>query len=540
MKKVFKIIFTIVGSICIAFTAMYFLVESRTFPRMETARVRIAAEREKVRRTVQVDTIWSYSLTARRGDILDCKSRIIATAATVYDIHFDATLGDDEQWNSNISLLSDSLAIILNEKSAGEYYSLFSKSRLEKKRYVRLCKGVDSLSFARLRQLPLFNTHPALNGIIIEPIQVRQYPFGALARRTIGFVRSGYSEYLNNIGIEGRYDNTLSGEDGYKVVRSKWIKWPLRPAKQKVRKTTVQQRNGEDIRLTLDIEMQAKADSILRDGIEDNPEIEGACLVLADVKSGAIRSMVNLVRDADGDFKEYYNVAIGRPYEPGSLLSPAIDISARKCGSDGFSVDAIYGKEQSFVDTLINVVGGGSWNRDSWDILGISKIKSVAPSDPYWSTTTLESLGKGYSIQAPSLDYLALYTAIARGGDGVRLHLVERDSVECYQLCTKEQSILLKQSLSEALRQDTAFKSTNVSIAGRTGHSFIAQANGGYVSNDGKKAVQSSFAGFFPYDEPEFSIICMVYTKPSFKSVSAMGISSWIVAELVNELYEKN
>lgn len=368
---------------------------------------------------------------------------------------------------------------------------------------------------------------------------MRQYPYGALARRTIGFVRSGYSEYLNKIGIEGRYDKTLSGEDGYEVVRSKWIKWPLRPAKQKVRKTTVQQRNGEDIRLTLDIEMQAKADSVLRTAIETVSEVEGACLVLADVKSGAIRSMVNLVRDADGDFKEYYNVVIGRPYEPGSLLSPAIDISARKCGSDGFCVDDIYGKEQSFVDTLINVIGGGSWNRDSWDILGISKITSVAPNDSYWSKTTLESLGKGYSIQAPALDYLALYTAIARGGEGVRLHLVERDSVECYQLCTNELADFLKQSLSDSLKQNVAFKLTNVSIAGKTGHSFIAQANRSYVLNDGKKAVQSSFAGLFPTDNPEYCIICMVYTRPTFKHIHVVGISSRVVANFVNVVYEQ-
>jgi len=539
MKKLLKVLIVIFGSLCMAFTALYFLVESRTFSRMETARVRIAAEREKVRRPVQVDTIWSYSLTARRGDVLECNGKILARSTTNYDIYFDATLGDDEQWADNVRLFSDSLAVIVKEKSAEDYYALFTKSRIEKKRYARLCKGVDSLSFARLRHLPMFKAHPAQSGIIIEPQQVRQYPYGALARRTIGFVRSDNSECLNNIGIEGRYDKILSGEDGYEVVRSKWVKWPLRPAKQKVRKTTVQQRNGEDIRLTLDIEIQAKADSILRAGIEAVPEVEGACLVLADVSSGAIRSMVNLVRDAHGEFKEYYNVAIGRPYEPGSLLSPAIDISARKCGSDGFSVDAIYGKEQCFVDTLINVVGGGSWNRDSWDILGISKIKSVTPSDPYWSKSSLESLGKGYAIQAPSLDYLALYTAIARGGDGVRLHLVERDSVECYQLCTKEQAVLLKQSLSEALRQYMAFKSTNVSIAGKTGFSYIAQPNGSYVSNEGKKAIQSSFAGFFPADEPEFSIICMVYTRPSFKYVSAIGISSWIVADFVNELYEK-
>jgi len=540
MKKALKIILIIVGSVCSAFTALYVLVETESFPRMATARARIAAEREKVHQPVQVDTIRPYSLSARRGDILDCNEKILATSTTIYDIYFDATVNDnDEQWTDNVHLLSDSLSVILNEKSAAEYFAFLKKSRLEKKRFVSICKGADSLTFARLHQLPMFRKHPATSGIIIEPRQVRRYPYGALARRTIGFVRSGYSDIANHIGIEGRYDYMLRGEDGYEVVRSKWVKWPFRPANQKVRKTTVQPRNGENLKLTLDIELQSKADSVLCTAIETVSEVEGACLVMADVKSGAIRSMVNLIRDADGDFKEYYNVAVARPFEPGDLLSPAIDIAAWKCGADGFSIDAIKGKEPAFVDTLRNIVGGGSWDRNSWDILGMSKIQSVSPSDPYWSKTTLESLGKGYSIQAPALDYLALYTAIAGGGDRVRLHLVERDSVECYHLCTKEQADSLKQSLSDALRQNVAFKPINVSIAGKTGLSFIAQANRSYVSNDGQKAVQSCFVGFFPADEPEYSIICMVYTKPSFKYNSAIGISSQVVADLVNVLYEK-
>jgi len=540
MKKALKIIFIIVGSLCIAFTVLYVIAGTRALSRMGTARVRMAAEREKTQQPARIDTIRPYSLAARRGDILDCNGKILAASTTNYDIHFDATVNDNtEEWDGNVRLLSDSLAVILEDKSAEEYYAYFKKARSEKNRYIIICEGIDSLTFEHLHQLPMFRQHPAVSGIIIEPRQVRQYPYGSLARRTIGFIRR-YPTGANNIGIEGRYDYLLSGEDGYEIVRSKWVKWPLLPAKQKVRKTAVQPKDGDDIRLTLDIGLQAKADSALRGATEGNLDVEGGCLVLVDVKSGAIRSMVNLLRDEDGAFKEYYNVAVARPFEPGAMLSPVMDIAARKCGSDGFSLEALKGKEQPFVDTLRNVVCGGEWNRSDWDILGMGKIRTVLPHDYYWSKSPLESFEKGYGIQAPSLDYLALYTALARGGEGARLHLVERDSVECYQLCTEEQAESLKQSLSDAMRQYMAFKSTNVSIVGKAGFSYIPQRTRSYVSDDGKMAIQSSFAGFFPTDEPEYSIICMVYTKPAFKNNPVVvEASSRVAADLVNMMYEK-
>ena len=84
--------------------------------------------------------------------------------------------------------------------------------------------------------------------------------------------------------------------------------------------TVVKVENGIDIRTSLDIDIQDIADRALRTNIGDDQEIEGGCVVVMDVKTGAIRSMVNLQRNSKGELGENFNMAIGRPGEPGSIF----------------------------------------------------------------------------------------------------------------------------------------------------------------------------------------------------------------------------
>ena len=68
--------------------------------------------------------------------------------------------------------------------------------------------------------------------------------------------------------------------------------------------------DGSDIRTTIDIDIQDIADKALRHQIEENVDIEGACAVILDVKTGAIRAMVNLMRDSTNNrLGETYNYA---------------------------------------------------------------------------------------------------------------------------------------------------------------------------------------------------------------------------------------
>lgn len=545
MKKSIKIAIILVVAIIVGFVAYSFglqlNISRMPFSRIETLRARRAEQKELLRQPERIDTLCLFDVM--RGNILDCNGNVLATSTTVYDISYDPTVWqNDEEWDSSVRQMSKGLAEIIGKKSAAEYYRYFSEGRKAGKKFLRIEEDVDSLTLISLKELPFFNMKPAVGGIILEKHQKRAYPYGPIARRTIGFVRYGAETYNNHIGIEGRFDSMLAISPGYEVVKTKWRKFPFRLARLTTK--TLERKEavpGKDVQTTLDINLQMMADSILRKSIESNEVISGACLILAEVKTGAIRTMVNLVRDGDEGFKEYYNVAIGYPYEPGTLLWPAVEIASTKCGASKFTVDAFAGdREQSFVDSLRQVILGGQWNREEWDIAGLRRLECASPSmSESWSRTLLSSLGRGYCIQAPALDYLSLYLAIARGGEGVRTHLVMSDSIEKYNLCTSEQAKSLTDGLKQSTARNIAFRNTKEDVAGETGTSFAIQPNGHYTTDDGRKSVQSTFVGFFPADAPEYCALCMAYSMPSYRPNTVFEVPSIVVSNLVNSIYEQ-
>ena len=506
----------------------------------KTVRFRKYCESTDAMKT-RIDTVRSFSTQARRGDILDCKGNILATIDTVYNVHFDAALGKDSVWVEALPALSTGLAEILKDRTPSEYNSYLNKGRAAQRRYLEICKDVGQSTLDSLKSLPLFNLPFSKGGgMIVETIQKRVYPYGPLARRTIGFVRNNPELYNNHIGIEGSFNKALSGKDGYGIIKDKHIRLPFGKIKH-IHKAikVVNSENGENVKIELDIKMQAAADSILRAAIKGHKGIKGACLMTVSTNSGAIRTMVNLTKDAHGVFGEYYNVSIGYGYEPGRIIAPATALAAAKCssalsleGMDLTSREALADMAckccpSTYCDSLKMMLHG----ENSLGLEGLSSLKLVSPDDNSWSDNTLASIANGYSIMAPAIRWLALYTAIARDGDGIAMHLADSPAYH-YRLCSKEQADALAESLKAA--SAARMSGTAYEMAGLTGSSFIAMPGAGYTDEYGRHAMQSSYAGFFPADTPAFSIICMVYSEPMTDSYTITGIPSQVVKEFVS------
>ena len=507
----------------------------------------------------RIDTVRSFSTQARRGDILDCKGNVLATIDTVYGVHLDAMAAKDSLWAEALPALSKGLAEILKDRTPSEYYSYLNKGRAAQRRYLKICKDVGKSTLDSLKSLPLFNLSMYSGGVIIETQLKRVYPYGPLARRTIGFVRNNSELYNNHIGIEGSFNKALSGKDGYEVIKDKYVRLPFGKVKH-IRKTIekVEPVNGENVKIAMGIKMQAAADSILRAAIKGHKEIKGACLMTVSTNSGAIRTMVNLTRDVRGKFGEYYNVSIGYGYEPGRIIAPATALAAAKCDSTLF-LDWL---DLTSKDVLADLAGRcyppaycdslktmliGEYSLDHLELEGLAGMKMLTPDDRNWRNNTLISIANGYSIMAPAFQWLGLYTAIARGGEGIAQRLVGpiksadgkrmlNDPIMVfvpvdYKLCSKEQADALTRSLKAA--SDATMSGAAYEMAGLTGTSFIAIPDVGYTDEYGRHAMQSSYAGFFPADTPAFSIICMVYTGPMSKPDSISGIPSMVVKEFV-------
>ena len=507
----------------------------------KTVRFRRFCESTDAMKT-RIDTVRSFRTQARRGDILDCKGNVLATIDTVYSVYFDATVSGDSLLSESLPSLSTGLSEILRDKTPEGYFEYLRDGRSNKRRYMKICENAGRSTLDSLKSLPLFNLTPNKGGIILETMFKRVYPYGPLARRTIGLVRNNSELENNHIGIEGSFNKVLSGVDGYEVIKDRHIRLPFGKVMH-IHKTMkdVKPENGEDVTVMLDVELQATADSLLRAGIEGNENIKGACLVLVSTNDGAVRTMVNLTRDSDGDIGEYYNVSIGYGYEPGRIIAPATALAAAKCNSsvslecldfthrDVLRDIAGMCNPSAYCDSLKTMLQGG-YSFSHLELDGLARLQMTTPDDNYWSINTLGSIANGYSVKAPAFRWLGLYTAIARKGEGIAMRLTDAPAYN-YRLCTKKQA----DSITESLKAASAKLLTEMAyeMAGVFGSSFITHPHGGYADANGHRAVQSSYAGFFPADKPAFSIICMAYTDFAADSRSANEITKKVVREFV-------
>ncbi|MCR4824800.1 MAG: hypothetical protein K5849_05520 [Bacteroidales bacterium] len=549
-----------------------------------------------------------------RGNILDAEGRLLAISCPIYQFYMDCTVRKDtntpeqeQAWLDKARELSKGLAAEFPEKSADQFYKLIKDGRAAGKKYVRIGRPVDRNAYNRIIELPLFREGRYRSGMIVEQEQIRQYPYGKLARRTIGFVRNNKSQVTNtHIGLEGKFDYVLHGQEG-----REWMRVTDYGRVRNNDSSFVKAVDGQDLRITLNIDYQDIADKALREQITEEPDLEGACLVLMEVKTGAIRAMVNLVREnGTGPFEEIQNLAIGRKGEPGSVFKTVTLMSVLNDGFihsleetlpatnghvagttindhhipdfayqhktnrisilDGFKISSNYvfatlavknygiekgkgrgnglEKTERFLQNIYNYKLGEAF---AFDLDGLQTPTIPNPSTRYWTDTDLGSIGFGYSTEETPLHILTFYNAIANKGRMMKPYLVE--SIEEHgtvterrgpgvlnaAVCSKAVADTITRALKAVTEEGTArrLKDAKCTVAGKTGTSFGTYENGQYQDALGRRKYQGTFVGFFPAEAPQYSIICMVYSKPTGKSFQGGGIPARAIRTVIDKLY---
>lgn len=266
-----------------------------------------------------------------RGSIIDHNGKLLALSTPMYNVHMDCYVmkevhdkdkengqAREDFWISEAKLLAAALPEVLCEEGKDEaYYSdLILTGRRQRKRYVPIAKGIDHGTLKELKELPLFCKDQYRSGMIVEKEETRQYPYEGLARRVIGYVKHNNDTNARHIGIEGKYDYVLHGEHGIQWHKTTDTKAMIPDVDSSVVNVT----DGSDIRITLDIDLQDIADRALRENVAQEEDIVGGCVVVMEVETGAVRAMVNLQKDKKGELREVFNMASGRPGEPGSVF----------------------------------------------------------------------------------------------------------------------------------------------------------------------------------------------------------------------------
>lgn len=545
-----------------------------------------------------------------RGAIIGCDGKLLAMSTPMYQLYMDCTVlksvfrgksnpdSLERDWLSKAKAFSDGLAKEVGG-STGDYYRMIVTGRKDGNRYMRLTTDLDRGALLRLQKLPLMKEGRYKSGIIVNKRDSRQYPYGTLARRTIGYVKDNRNSNGNNhIGLEGKYDYALHGKEG-----EIW----LRPTDNRERiqnydSTYVKPEDGLNVRTTLNITLQDIVDKAMRKQMAANPKINEGCAVIMDVKTGAIRSMVNLTKDPkDSSLNEVYNMAIGFAAEPGSVfkattLMTVIEDGFVKSLDDvipmnngvipgypqdthikgngeisvlrGFEISSNYvfrylavknynDNPKRFLDKLYMYKLGQAFD---FDLKGLSEPYIPSPDSKQWSATDLGSTAIGYSVKETPLHILTFYNAIANKGRMMKPYLVESiekngavktkkgPSVLNASICSKATADTMLRAMRAVTSEGTAkrLKGAKLTVAGKTGTSRQVLSkeeidkygmSSPYVTKDGSYHNLATFVGFFPAENPKYSaIVCMKSDLIRGSLYGGVGPAA-VMREVVDAIY---
>lgn len=435
---------------------------------------------------------YMHEIEPERGSIMDCNGKLLAFSTPMYNVNMDCTILKDDfakdeengkekeaEWRQEARKMAFGIADVLKEagKDGNWYYNLIITNRDSRTATGRknkpIAKNIDHSTLLKLQELPLFCEGQFKSGMIIRKVDTRQYPYGELARRVIGDVKVDPKDPEANrfVGIEGQYDHILHGKKG--------IEWMKRTDKGMIRNvdsTATAVQHGRDIRTTIDIDIQDIADRALRSQIQENPEVQGGCIVVMEVETGAVKAMVNLSRNSRNSMGEYFNSAIGRPAEPGSVFKTVSLLTLVEDGHveletkipsnhgimkeypklrdeyipryesrnktdqisivDGFKISSNYvfrrlvkdyygSDEKEFIERLYEYkLAPDAYTFDLTE-KGATPPYIPDPKGKGWSGTDLISVAIGYTVRQPALNIAMFYNAIANDGKMMKPYIVE-------------------------------------------------------------------------------------------------------------------
>lgn len=515
-------------------------------------------EGDYYRKLAKERTVKNFVIPSNKGNIYSADGSLLATSIPNYTIRFDAVAPKSKDFNKNIRALSDSLAVLLG-KPSGNFERGLRQARATGNRYFLVARDLSFTQYIKIKSFPLFNLGANKGGIITEQKTVREHPIGKIAERTIGYERKTPEGTPDGKGIEWAYRNYLNGKDG-KILKQKIAKGQWKPIRDV---NEVEPQDGFDVISTIDVYIQDIAHHALLKQLELYDANHG-CVVVMETKTGKVKAISNLGKDADGSYYETTNYAIAESHEPGSTYKLAdlvalledkkVDTStvydshggtviysgkkvrdsheggygkislARgfEVSSNTVMVQAVYNNYKNNPSQFVNHLNGYGLNKPlGLPIKGEGRPYIPQPSDKNWSNISLPWMAFGYGVSITPLQTLTFYNSIANNGEMVKPQFVSEikewnktikkfdKEVINPRVCSKETLLKVQAVLKNVVKKGTASKlyTKDFPMAGKTG---TAQAN--YNRKDGtEKHYISSFVGYFPADEPKYSCIVVVH-----------------------------
>lgn len=383
-----------------------------------------------------------------------------------------------------------------------------------------------------------------IKGIYVNKQKLRFYSFGKLASHLIGFVSptndKEITKYGNiqigRYGLELEFNNLLMGQAGSfnnnKIIKSE---------------------NGKDLILTIDRNIQAQSEEILKK-LVDKWSAVGGSIIIQDPKSGKILSMASFPdfdpnNYSESEIKNFLNPAVQSIYEPGSvfkLITMAIGMDSGKITPETTYVDSgsitlngktirnwdlkAYGKQtmSNVIEHSINTGSVYAERKIGHDIFynylikfGFNELTDInLPGEVRGNINNLKngkeidfataSFGQGVAVTPIRL--ISAISIIANDGVLMKPLILANDKPEvARRVISKDASNKVANMMVSAVKKNIIAGIPNYNIAGKTGTAFIPDfKNGGYDTNQ----VIHTYVGFAPANDPKF-VILIKLDKPS-------------------------
>ncbi|MBQ0081583.1 MAG: hypothetical protein KBS95_08575 [Alistipes sp.] len=570
-------------------------------------RMLIVQNNDLYRNADVVLTVRYVEQIPERGTIYSDDGRQLAVTILRYSLSFDpdapGLMGKDSVFFlRNVDHLAGTLSKFYGDRSKSEFLdSLMNKFKHRRdtsngKRVggITVPLGKKLFTAGELSQMKaedsLISANGVLSGIVADKKTTRIYPYGNLARRTVGFIRDNKPV----TGLELSKNDFLKGRNGARradrITRNVWrdVYDPL----------NVDAVDGLDMYTTLDVDLQEFVENALCDQVKEYGAKWGTAIVM-DVKTADVKAIANVTNESgkvETERLDHQFYALSSLMEPGStfktvaLMSMIDDkhISLSETFNTGTTREKIvngvkhrddHGVGVASVQTILEMssnigmamIANKYYDRDrsryianikkigifdtlKFDIDVISRPRYQNPEKRRLSTQDFLKSSYGYSVSMSPMQIAVFYNGIANGGvmlnPRIVTHFKDKKTQQVVyeypvnvlnqKMCSENTLSMIRKCLEGVVTRGTAASTVGKAkfkCAGKTGTANIADQRG-----YNPLFYYATFVGYFPADNPRYTVFVSMETHlkyPREKVRSGALLSGPVFTKIADYIYDR-
>ncbi len=497
-------------------------------------------------------------LRANRGVIYDASGDVLARNVTSYTVVAILSSSRSDRIQ-NVEEAATKLSPVLNMDKT-RLVKLLSQNLYQ----VELGPEGRGITIQKKEEVEALD----ITGIEFIEDTKRNYPNGDFASYIVGYaktyVKDNSKVIIGELGIEGLYNKELTGTDGY-------FKYEQDTSGRQIPDTPeerVDAKNGNDIYLTIDSNIERFTESAMKE-LEKNAKPEWGVIALMDAKTGAIlaSSTTPSFNPNKLNITNYENPLVSYAFEPGSTMKTYSYMCAIEKGT--------YEGTKTFESGIIKIEGGGTikdWNTKGFGTISFDKgfeyssntgavnlmrnfitkqelldcYKKYGFGEKTGVELSRELSGKisfnydlevanatfGQGITTTPIQHLQGLSIIANNGKMLKPYIVKKivntstneivyegKKQEGERLVSIDTVNKMKELLKDVVEGKDVYTTgslyyrENLGIIGKTGTGEIWNNQKGSYESGGYNYIYS-FAGMFPYDDPQI-IVYAAMKKPT-------------------------